>query len=142
MSVSLVQSHTPSFEKEDTCECCGATEVTMRPCFFPLASVVSTAPLSTSAGVVPCTSSNEAAAMLSHADCIASLVRRPLSVETAAAFRAYLASKPAWPNFEHAHPLEPTRDRVAIIDFLGLPDSACDDVLSKGAQPPTKRPLH
>lgn len=79
------------------------------------------------ARVTSCPSVNSAAALLIDSECIASTVKRPLGDGDMRGFADYLASCQHWPDTEHLHPMEPTRDRVAIIDFSKAPSAQASD---------------
>lgn len=77
--------------------------------------------LSRTADVMLCSSIEDAAQAVPSVDCVASLVRRPLAAELAKEVARYLADAPRWPDVEHLHPLEASWDRVAVVDFSGVP---------------------
>jgi len=101
--------------------------------------VVST--LSRTAEVRVCTSIEGAAKALPSVECVASLVRRPLAAELAKEVASYLADTPRWPDTEHLHPLEASWDRIAVIDFSGVPlehEDALSAAIAYGAGLPPR----
>lgn len=56
------------------------------------------------------------------------IVRRPSEkcADSLKCLNEYLNSKPVWPDTEDYHPLEATYDRVALIDFAGVPSDDTD----------------
>merc|ERR1719350_2062620 len=61
------------------------------------------------------------------------IVRRSLIPDALQSLEEYLASEPAWPDTEDYHPLEATYDRVALIDFAGVPSESAQPLAAASA---------
>lgn len=68
------------------------------------------------------------AVALDNVDSDVVLIRRPPEQcsDVLQCLQEYLSTDPVWPDTEDYHPLEATHDRVALIDFKGVPFDTAD----------------
>lgn len=85
-----------------------------------------------SASLVETSSFSHGVASLGTAASDVVLIRRPPEQcsDALQCLDSYLSTKPVWPDTEDYHPLDATHDRVALIDFKGVPSDDADPLVA------------